>query len=59
MVMECRVLINILYAHTKTVEGKTVGQMVIRLPEDEDAVRRIKDYLTERNIYCKEEPLDE
>ena len=43
----------------KTVEGKTVGQMVIRLPEDEDAVRRIKDYLTERNIYCKEEPLDE
>ncbi len=59
MVMECRVLINILYAHTKTVEGKTVGQMVIRLPEDGDAVRRIKDYLTARNIYCKEEPLDE
>ena len=33
MVLECRVLVNILYAHTKTVEGKTFGQMVLRLPD--------------------------
>ena len=59
MVMECRVLVNILYAHTKTVEGKTVGQMVIRLPEDAEAVDRMKAYLAARHIYCKEEPLDE
>ena len=58
MVMDCRVLVNILYAHTKTVEGKVFGQMVIALPEDADAVARMKAYLTEHGIYCKEEPLD-
>ena len=59
MVLECRVLVNILYAHTKTVEGKTFGQMVLRLPEDPEAVERMKDYLTAHGIYCKEEPLNE
>ena len=59
MVLECRVLVNILYAHTKTVEGKTFGQMVLQLPEDPEAVVRMKEYLTAHGIYCKEEPLNE
>ncbi len=59
MVLECRVLVNILYAHTKTVEGKTFGQMVLRLPEDTEAVQRMKAYLDAHGIYYKEEPLDE
>jgi D-methionine transport system ATP-binding protein len=59
MVLECHITVNILYAHTKVVEGKTFGQMVIRLPEDQTSVARIKAYLNDRKIYYKEEPLHE
>lgn len=57
MVQECHVTVNILYANTKAVEGKAVGQMVISLPEDKTSVARIKAYLDDRKIYYREEPL--
>ena len=59
MVLECHVTVNILYAHTRVVEGKTFGQMVIRLPEDRTSVARIKAYLDDHKVYYKEEPFHE
>lgn len=59
MVLECRVLANILYADTKTADGKLFGHMVLGLPEEEDAVRRIEEFLTRQGIAFEEVSLDE
>ena len=59
MVLECHVTVNILYANTRAVDGKAVGQMVISLPGDEISVDRVRAYLDERKIYYKEEPFHE
>ena len=59
MVLECRVKVNILYAHTKIVEGKVFGQMVVRMPEDPTSAERMKAYLQDHNVYFKEEPFHE
>ena len=59
MVLECRVKVNILYAHTKIVEGKTFGQMVVRMPEDPTSAARMKAYLDDHHVFYKEEPFHE
>ena len=53
--IECRAAVNILYANTRDVEGKAMGQMVVQLPEDEDACRRIEAFLQEQQISYSEE----
>ena len=55
MTLECRVPVNIMFADTRNIDGKAFGQMLIQLPEDENAVTRIKAYLDSRNITYKEE----
>ena len=55
MTLECHAAVNILAANTKSVVGKTYGQMVIQLPADETSAARIEAYLRERKIYFKEE----
>ncbi|MCQ2428543.1 MAG: ATP-binding cassette domain-containing protein [Clostridia bacterium] len=55
MILECRCNINILYADTKDIGGRAVGQMLIQLPEDEKAVVRIKSFLDSRSILYREE----
>ncbi len=57
LAIECNALVNILFADTKTIEGKTYGQMVIQLPKDINARRKIEDYLTARQVTYKEEEL--
>lgn len=59
MTLECRATVNILAANTKNVDGKTYGQMVIQLPEDTASAARIESYLKSRNIFFKEEALDD
>lgn len=55
MTLDCRAAVNILAANTKNVDGKTYGQMVIQLPEDEVSAARIEAYLKDRSIFFKEE----
>lgn len=55
MVLSCRAMINIMYANTKDIDGKVIGQMVVQLPEDEGACERIVAYLTDHNINFNEE----
>lgn len=51
MTVTCNVMVNILAANTEVIGGKTLGQMLIQLPEDAGAQERIKQYLTERGIF--------
>ena len=58
LALECHAAVNILFANTKMVEGKTVGQMLLQLPQDETTVLRVKQWLTDRKITFKEETLN-
>lgn len=54
MILTCRVPVNILFANTKEVEGKAVGQMVLQLPEDIDEAAKITKYLRTKKINFEE-----
>ena len=58
LALECRAAVNILFANTRVVDGKTIGQMLLQLPQDETTVLRVKQWLTDRNITYKEETLN-
>lgn len=47
--------VNILYADTKNIDGKTYGHMVITLPEEEEKAELVKRHLTEQGVAYKEE----
>ena len=55
MTLECRAAVNIIFANTKTLDGKPYGQMVLQLPEDDRAQARILEYLRQHNIKFAEE----
>ncbi|MBQ3108878.1 MAG: ATP-binding cassette domain-containing protein [Clostridia bacterium] len=54
MVLTCKAPINIMFANTKELDGKAVGQMLLQLPEDPAAVQRITAYLTAHEINFEE-----
>lgn len=54
MILSCRVPVNILFANTKEVEGKAVGQMVLQLPDDIDEAAKITKYLRMKHIGFEE-----
>ncbi|MBS7263339.1 MAG: ATP-binding cassette domain-containing protein [Eubacteriales bacterium] len=59
LTLECRTAVNILGANTKNIDGKAYGQIIIQLPDDEMAVRRVTDYLARIHISYTEESLHE
>ena len=54
VVLECKAPINIMYADTRNIDGNAVGQMVIQLPDDELAAKRILSYLRSKAIKFEE-----
>ncbi len=54
LAMECGAAVNILYADTKNIDGKTYGHMVISLPSEEKE-ETVKRFLTQKNVVFKEE----
>lgn len=50
MTLTCGVMVNILSANTEIIGGKTFGQMLIEMPDDPAAQKRITDYLRGRGI---------
>ena len=58
MTIECKCSVNILFANTKIIDGKTYGQMLIQMPEDTVAQERIKAFLEDRKIVFREEKAD-
>lgn len=55
MTMECRAAVNILFANTKSLDGRAYGQMVLQLPADEDARARVLHYLETSGLAFAEE----
>lgn len=55
MILECREPVNILFADTKNIDGRAFGQIVIQLPDDPLAAKRILSYLRSRDSITVEE----
>ena len=58
MVLECQSPVNIMFADTKNIDGKAYGQMLIQVPENKQAVSKMKGYLISRGIHFEEEELN-
>ncbi len=58
LALECHAAVNILFANTRNVDGKIIGQMLLQLPQDETTVLRVKQWLKNRQITFKEETLN-
>ena len=58
LALECHAAVNILFANTRNVDGKAIGQMLLQLPQDETTVLRVKQWLADRKITFKEEKLN-
>lgn len=59
IIQDCNILISIVYADSKTIDGKIYGQMVIKLPSSEKDVTKLEKYLTLKNIKFEEIIKDE
>lgn len=55
MVLACGQPVNIVYADTKTIQGKITGHMILRFPENPVAAEKMLNYLNEKNVAYKEE----
>lgn len=54
LALKCRAAVNILSANTRSIGGKTAGQMLLQLPPDADSQQRVKTYLKEHHILFQE-----
>ncbi len=54
MVLACKAPVNIMYAATRDIQGKAMGQMVVQLPKDADGAERVIDYLESIKIPYEE-----
>ncbi len=54
MILECQALVSIVYADMKNIDGVPRGQMVLELPEDQDAADRVLDYLKNNHLSAEE-----
>jgi D-methionine transport system ATP-binding protein len=55
MVLECGAPVNILFADTKTIDGKMVGYTLVQLPENDTVVEKMKRYLDLHSVHYQEE----
>lgn len=54
MILDCKEVVNIMYANTKDINGTATGEMVLQLPDDTKAYEKILAYLQARNIQVTE-----
>ena len=54
IVEECNILVSILYADTKVIDGKIYGQLVFKLPKKTKDITKLKKYLDIHNIKYEE-----
>ena len=50
MILRFKFPVNILYANTKNLGGRAVGEMILQLPDDEENAALMIEYLKERNL---------
>lgn len=54
MIIKCQCDINIAFAELKNIDGKTLGQMIIGLPNEQSEIDKISSYLNDNNIKFEE-----
>ncbi len=54
MVLQCRAPVNIMFADTRDIGGTAFGQMVLQLPDDAEAARRILAYARAKELTLEE-----
>ena len=54
IVLECGILVSIVYASTKVVDGKVYGQTIIKCPQEEKDVEKLRKYLTLKRVGFEE-----
>ena len=54
IIQRCSILVSIVYADSKVIEGKVYGQVVIKLPKNDKDIEKLKKYLTLENIKFEE-----
>lgn len=54
MILECKTPVNIMHADTRDMDGNAVGQMVIQLPDNEDDVKKVLNYLNSKQVKYEE-----
>ncbi len=54
MIMACKVPVNILYAATRDIKGVAAGQMVVELPDQQEEIEKVLQYLKWANVPCEE-----
>ena len=59
LVIDCRCHINILSSSVKTIDGKTYGDMIIQVPNDEENFNKIVSYLENKKVEVKEVSADD
>ena len=55
LVLDCQVPVNICFADTKQMEGKSYGHMIVEIPDEERQYERVCAYLTENHVTFEKE----
>ncbi|MBQ0010097.1 MAG: ATP-binding cassette domain-containing protein [Ruminococcus sp.] len=55
LILECQIPVNILFADTKDIEGRSYGHMVIQIPDDARMRERVEAFLDANRIVHSEE----
>ena len=59
IIQDCNILVSIVYANSWIVEGKTYGQLIIKLPYYDEDIIKLKGYLDMKNVEYEEVGADE
>ena len=54
MILTCKCELSILSSNVKTFEEKVYGQMIIQIPDDTLILRKVTEYLTDKEIQVEE-----
>ena len=54
IVQECSILVSIVYASTKVIDGKVYGQTVIKRPKSPNDLAKLKKYLELHGVHYEE-----
>ena len=55
MILQTKVLVNIIKANVRTVDYKTYGEMIIQIPDDEASIAKVKNFLNSNNVTFQKE----
>ena len=55
MILQTKVMVNIINANVRTVDGKTYGEMMLQIPDDEASIAKVKNFLTSNQVTIQQE----